>query len=76
MRIKPRLTEINQIAFTKQLCMYMYIYILTNFNYIYWLLILTILIKNVFRQFFTWVYSEPGRHGHLGWSFLHTGLNG
>ena len=56
-------------------CMCVYIYILTNFNCIYWLLILTFLIKNVFRQnFLRGRIQSPV--GHLGWSFLHTGLSG
>ena len=56
-------------------CVYIYIFILTNFNCIYWLLILTFLIKNVFRQnFLRGRIQSPV--GHLGWSFLHTGLSG
>ena len=54
---------------------YIYIYILTNFNCIYWLLILTFLIKNVFRQNFLRGHIQSPV-GHLGWSFLHTGLSG
>ena len=59
------------------ICIYIciYIYILTNFNCIYRLLILTILKKNVFRQnFLRGRIQRPV--GHLGWSFLHTGLSG
>ena len=52
-----------------------YIYILTNFNCVYWLLISTILIKNVYRQNFLWGHIQS-TVGHLGWSFLHTGLSG
>ena len=56
-------------------CVYIYIYILTNCNCIYWLLILTFLIKNVFRQnFLRGRIQSPVRH--LGWSFLHVGLSG
>ena len=53
---------------------YIYIYILTNFNCIYRLLISTILIKNVYRQNFLRGHIQSPV-GHLGWSFLHTGLS-
>ena len=55
-------------------CVYIYIHILTNFNCIYRLLISTILIKNVYRQNFLWGHIQSPV-GHLGWSFLHTGLS-
>ena len=55
-------------------CVYIYIYILTNFNCIYRLLISTILIKNVYRQNFLRGHIQSPV-GHLGWSFLHTGLS-